>query len=246
MSTSSAVLWFAMVCELYQLWSTHGLWSLGCDPAGQHTRGTIYFIYFVNYVFKYIELIDTFLLALRGKPIPFLHIYHHAATLVLCWSQMWAQSCIQWLPIVINLMVHIIMYAYYTLHALGQDIWWKRYLTVLQIVQFITALIGCFGALGSRMLSHGLGLLDKSVYACHGTYGGAYVGVGIIASYLYLFVIMYKATYSNKKKKAAAAAAAAAAQKSNTGSVTPITKENDGAKYSKGFSFSGEESQKLD
>lgn len=199
----SAVLWFSMVCELFGLWSRFGLWSIGCDPTGIHNHGTIYFIYYVNYIFKYIELIDTFLLALRGKPIPFLHIYHHAATLVLCWSQMWAQSCIQWLPIVINLMVHIIMYAYYALHALGCDIWWKKYLTLLQIIQFVAALIGCFLALGARMLSHGIGWLDERTYACHGTYGGAYVGCAIIASYLYLFVVMYRETYSKKRSRGA-------------------------------------------
>ena len=105
MSISSAVLWCALLCEIGLIGMSHGVWSLACDPTGVHVSGPIYFIYFVNYVFKYIELVDTFLLALRGKPIPFLHSYHHAATLVLCWSQLWAQSCIQWLPIVINLMV---------------------------------------------------------------------------------------------------------------------------------------------
>ena len=52
------------------------------DPGAPQLSGPIYFIYFVNYIFKYVELIDTFLLALRGKPIQFLHIYHHAATLI--------------------------------------------------------------------------------------------------------------------------------------------------------------------
>lgn len=107
MSIGSAVLWFALVAELHVARSSTSLWTLLCDPTGVHVRGTLYFIYFVNYVFKYIELIDTFLLALRGKPIPFLHAYHHAATLVLCWSQLLAESCIQWLPIVINLLVHV-------------------------------------------------------------------------------------------------------------------------------------------
>jgi fatty acid elongase 3 len=196
----SAVLWFAMLCELGLIGRSYGVWSLTCDPLGHHISGPIYFIYYINYIFKYIELIDTFLLALRGKPIPFLHIYHHAATLILCWSQLWAQSCIQWLPIAINLMVHIIMYAYYTLHALGCDIWWKKYLTMLQIVQFVAALTGCILAFGARILSNGLHLIDESVFGCHGTYEGAYVGIAVIASYLYLFLVMYNHTYSKKQK----------------------------------------------
>jgi len=201
LSILSGVLFCALVCQLYQLISQYGLWSVTCDPAGRHISGTIVFIYFINYIFKYLELIDTFLLALRGKSIPFLHIYHHAATLVLCWSQLWAQSCIQWLPIVINLLVHIIMYAYYALHAMGCHIWWKKYLTLLQITQFVVALVGCLSAFGSRFATQTLQLLPPDIYGCHGTYEGAYLGIGVIASYLYLFVVLYRQTYRSRKVK---------------------------------------------
>src|SRR5665213_1748221 len=100
--------------------------------------------------FKYVELFDTVLLALRNKPLDFLHWYHHAATLLLCWMQLRAQTCVQWLGvfcvhcggplrvfvsvvIYVNLFVHIIMYAYYGMAALGMSPWWKRYLTQLQV-----------------------------------------------------------------------------------------------------------------
>jgi len=210
LSIGSAVLWLSMVAELLLIYNSHGFWSLACDPLGKHVAGPIYFIYFVNYVFKYVELIDTFLLALRGKPIPFLHSYHHAATLVLCWSQLWAQSCIQWLPIVINLLVHVVMYAYYALHAMGQDIWWKKHLTTGQIIQFIVALTGCILAFGSRVASLQLHILPVDQYGCWGTSGGAYVGIAIIASYLYLFIVLYKKMYARKKVAAAKRAETAA------------------------------------
>jgi hypothetical protein len=42
---------------------------------------------------------------------------------------------------VINSFVHIIMYAYYLLAALGPEVqkylWWKKYLTTLQIVSIV-------------------------------------------------------------------------------------------------------------
>lgn len=193
------------------------------------------FIYFLNYIFKYVELIDTFLLALRGKPIQFLHIYHHAATLILCWSQLWAQSCIQWLPIVINLLVHVIMYAYYTLHALGYHIWWKKYLTVFQIMQFVVALTGCVLATAFLMLAE-YGYLDKTVYGCNGTFLGAYIGIGVIGSYLYLFLLMYRDTYNSKKLAARAKASAAAkkngAETNGKGAVKPISNGRSTAQFS--------------
>ena len=83
-----------------------------CDAQQEFTKGRLYFYYYLNYLFKYVELFDTVLLGLRGKPIPFLHrcprellarssllvvrcSYHHAATLVLTFTQLRAQSCVQ-------------------------------------------------------------------------------------------------------------------------------------------------------
>lgn len=87
-------------------------------PSVQFTKGRLYFFYYINYLFKLLEFIDTWFLVLRyvcsgtlpsldlylplpplpcsKKPVIFLHIYHHAATAFLCWSQMAAQSCMQW------------------------------------------------------------------------------------------------------------------------------------------------------
>ena len=64
-----------------------------CDPR-PHALAThrAKAAYYANYLLKYYELLDTMLLALRGRPTPTLHVFHHAATLVLCWSQVRAQQ----------------------------------------------------------------------------------------------------------------------------------------------------------
>lgn len=66
---------------------------------------------------QFYELLDTFFLAARNKPTPFLHVYHHPATLLLVYVSMTEELGVQWLPVVINLFVHIIMYYYYGLQV---------------------------------------------------------------------------------------------------------------------------------
>ena len=34
------------------------------------------------------------------------------------------------------LAVHVLMYGYYLIAALGFSVWWKKYLTMLQLIQF--------------------------------------------------------------------------------------------------------------
>ena len=76
----------------------------------------------------------------------FLHVYHHAVMPLYSWMMVrWLPGGHEILAGYINFAVHVVMYAYYFLSALGPKVqpylWWKKYLTALQLVQFVF----CFG-----------------------------------------------------------------------------------------------------
>lgn len=108
--------------------------------------------YIINYFIKYYELLDTVFLVLKKKPLgsspsreaslcpfpgapcltlspasarpsAFLHVFHHSATAVLCFTQLEGETSVQWVVITINLLVHVIMYYYYFATAGGKKLW---------------------------------------------------------------------------------------------------------------------------
>ena len=188
----SAILLFFTVQELVHLTKKSSLWEVYCDEEARFTGGRIYFFYYINYLFKWWELLDTVLLVLRKKPTPFLHVYHHSATLFLCWTQMYYESCMQWVLIVINLLIHVFMYYYYAATAHGIKVWWKEYLTGGQITQFIIGLTNCIGVFTMRLLRD---MLNLNWSYCHGSYKGGLIGIFFIFTYLLLFVKLYKDKY---------------------------------------------------
>lgn len=102
------------------------------------------------YMFKLVELVDTVFFVLRKKfnQVSALHVFHHVVVSWNLWlSVTYAGQAHAMFITCLNSFVHVIMYAYYFLAALGPSyrgyLWWKKYLTMLQIVQFILHLIHC-------------------------------------------------------------------------------------------------------
>ncbi|KAM5536196.1 hypothetical protein V8D89_010095 [Ganoderma adspersum] len=152
------------------------------------------FYYMINYYFKYIELIDTVFLASKKKPLTFLHVFHHSATALLCYAQLNGKTSVQWVPIAINLTVHVIMYYYYFATAGGARIWWKKYLTTFQIVQFVIDLFVVYFATYSYYAATYFPNLP-ALGSCAGTESAAVFGCALLSSYLILFIQFYMQTY---------------------------------------------------
>jgi fatty acid elongase 3 len=135
----SGVLLFLMLLTLFPIIKEKGVMYSFCHETVFQDLEK-YFI--INYIFKYYELLDTIFLLLKGKKVAFLHWFHHAMTLVVCHYQIWGRTTVSWIPIVINLSVHVLMYAYYAMQSISsREVWWKKYLTSLQITQFIIDII---------------------------------------------------------------------------------------------------------
>ncbi|CAH1786504.1 unnamed protein product [Owenia fusiformis] len=100
------------------------------------------------YFSKCIEFMDTIFFVLRKKnnQISFLHVYHHATMFPIWWCGVkWVAGGQAFFGSMINSFIHVLMYGYYGVSALGKEyqkyLWWKRYLTVLQLIQFVAGML---------------------------------------------------------------------------------------------------------
>jgi len=163
--------------------------------------GPLTTLYYLNFLTKFYELLDTFFLIFKGKNLEFLHVYHHSMTLYLCFAQLWGGAAVQWVPITLNLAVHVLMYYYYALTALGIRPWWKQWVTKLQIVQFVIDLIACYGCVAILLASNLQTFQGTRIgLSCEGTPWAAFTGLSVLSSYLWLFLIFYVKTYYQKSK----------------------------------------------
>lgn len=150
-------------------------------------------LYYFYVLTKIIDLSDTFFSALRKKrnQITFLHLYHHSLMVLLSWVAFWFRFNIKpnSLFILVNSLVHTIMYSYYTLAAFGPKVqkylWWKKYLTQLQLAQFIIFII--YGIINEIMGIPYPNLLK------YGTQAQS-------PFFFYLFYDFYKSSYKRKQR----------------------------------------------
>ncbi|XP_076686844.1 very long chain fatty acid elongase AAEL008004 isoform X7 [Andrena cerasifolii] len=103
------------------------------------------------YFSKFTEFMDTIFFVLRKKNdhVSTLHVIHHGCMPMSVWFG------VKFTPGghstffgLLNTFVHIVMYTYYLLAAMGPRLqpylWWKKYLTVFQMIQFVVVMIHAF------------------------------------------------------------------------------------------------------
>ena len=96
-------------------------------------------------VSKFIDLLDTIFFVLRKKQtqVTKLHLYHHISVPTFGWVifRMIPTNGPVAIFALFNTLIHVIMYSYYSLAALGPSVkpylWWKKYVTQIQIYQFV-------------------------------------------------------------------------------------------------------------
>jgi fatty acid elongase 3 len=134
------------IYEIVLAISTFGLENTYCSGFGTGRpnvffTGRIWLLGFVFYLSKYYELLDTVFIVLKRRPLTFLHIYHHIVIIALCLGFMRLRMTFYINGVITNATIHSFMYYYYWQQSLGRNVWWKRYLTKAQIVQFFWGLL---------------------------------------------------------------------------------------------------------
>lgn len=100
------------------------------------------------YLFRIFEFTETAFFVLRKKfnQVSGLHVFHHC---IIAWN-MWI--CVTYgvqaqalFVTCMNTLVHLVMYSYYFFSAMGSwaqpFLWWKRYLTQVQLAQFVVLML---------------------------------------------------------------------------------------------------------
>ncbi|XP_036323390.1 elongation of very long chain fatty acids protein isoform X1 [Rhagoletis pomonella] len=163
------------------------------------------------YISKFTEFFDTifFILRKKNEHVSTLHVIHHGCMPFSVWMGMkFAPGGHSTFFALLNSFVHIIMYFYYMIAAMGPKyqkfIWWKKYLTTFQMVQFVA------------IFTHQFQLLFRDCDYPKGFM--VWIGLhGIM--FLFLFSDFYKAKYTNARVRSAAT-------KANTNGYTKIPATN--------------------
>jgi len=155
-----------------------GFHSTVCAPCSEISDSAVFWGWMFCMT-KLAELIDTVFIVLRKRPLIFLHFYHHITVLLYAWyfySDEIAPA--RWF-IMVNFIIHSVMYTYYSLRSIGVYIP-KPIAMAITVSQLSQMVIGVYvNVYAYKALNRG--------EACDVKYHHLHVGLGLYASYFVLF-----------------------------------------------------------
>lgn len=173
-------------------------YSLRCQPVDYSNSPSAIRMVNTCWVFfmtKFVELLDTvfFILRKKNNQLSFLHVFHHGCLPLNCWFALkYVAGGFGTFGCLLNSFIHFVMYFYYFLSAFGPKfqkyLWWKKYLTAMQMIQFIT------------MILHGSQLL---YIECNFPIEWAYMASSYVILFLFLFANFYVQEYIVRQRKRA-------------------------------------------
>ncbi|KAI1289539.1 Elongation of very long chain fatty acids protein 1 [Halotydeus destructor] len=141
---------------------------------------------------KFIDFCDTFFFILRKKErqVSPLHVFHHAIMPLFCWIGVkFAPGGNSAFFPFLNAGVHTVMYTYYllsTFESVRPYLWWKKYITQMQMAQFILVIIHS--------------IYSMVVPGCQWPKPFIYMSIFNAFVFLYLFYSFFRRTYEEKKQ----------------------------------------------
>ncbi|XP_078491344.1 very long chain fatty acid elongase 4-like [Ciona intestinalis] len=175
------------------LQSNFGVLCVPVDYSRAQSAVRMASVCWIYYISKYIELVETGMFALRKKfnQISYLHVYHHSSMIFVWWlACKYVAGGQSYIFGGINSFVHFVMYTYYGLSAVGPHmqkyLWWKKYLTMLQLSQFVVLFVYCIYSIVTEC--------DYPKWLCK-------LMIAYAITLLMLFGNFYIHAYNNKPKK---------------------------------------------
>lgn len=189
LSLSSLAMNLGISYAAYLVSKDTGISSTICSPYDTEVPFVVQRWFYIFYLSKYYELLDTFLLILRGRPLTVLHAWHHTSVVYEIWAWLESGMVLGVYGMWFNTFVHVIMYAYYASVLLKIRFPMKKAITTIQIIQFLTGFASLIPYLWLHLRGEG----------CRGRVGLT-VSALCNASYLLLFLRFFKRTYTKPEK----------------------------------------------
>ncbi|XP_017004978.2 very long chain fatty acid elongase F [Drosophila takahashii] len=166
--------------------------NLPLDHEYKNWERWLSYSYFFN---KFMDLLETVFFVLRKKDrqITFLHVFHHVYMVYFGFLYLYyyGYGGHAFFLITFNVVVHVLMYTYYYQSSVNQnlrnDLWWKKYITIVQLIQF------------GIILSHSIYILRQD--DCHTSRLSATWGSIISVIFIILFGNFYLRAYIIPQKK---------------------------------------------